>query len=115
MPQKIRAFAPLSNEKLLDIAVETAEWISKYERLSEQGMCWHVKPGYQVEEGSLLLDDRSLYSGAAGIALFHIRLYLVTKNKEYLEKAQAGIDYVIASYKGLKDFEFVGAPMEGLR
>lgn len=115
MARKIRAFAPLTSSKLLEAAFQTSEWISKYEKISECGMCWDVKPGYEVPEGSLLLDNRSLYSGAAGIALFYLRLYLVTKDKNYIEKAKAGIDYVISQYKGVKEFEYIEAPMEGCK
>lgn len=113
--QKIRAFAPLNSKELLSAVLETEKWLSKYEVKGDVGMCWPIKPGEENPIGGLLQDDRSLYAGAAGIALFYLRLYLVTKSKEYLLKAQAGIDYVIANYKGTSEFETSGNPMEGCR
>lgn len=100
----IKYFAPLSSEKLIASAIETANWIKQYEHVSEDGKYWDVLPGKIVEEGSLLLKDTGIYGGSAGIALFFVRLYLSTKDLKWLEDAKAGVNYGICSYKGEKEF-----------
>ena len=107
----IRAFAPISSYELLKAAKETEKWISGFGREVDGGMCWEIIPGEETPE-TILLGDRSLYSGAAGIVIFYLRLYLATGEQEYLDKAGKGIDFIIANYKGNEDFKS-DSPLSG--
>lgn len=102
--QWIKGFAPISSEKLIDAAKETANWIKKYEHITEFGRYYDVLPEKEVPVGSILLKDTSLYAGAAGIALFFLRLYISTNEEQWLNDAKAAIDYVIHAYKGVYEF-----------
>lgn len=101
----IKRFEPLTEEKLLTAAKETGDWINQYERKTGGMSCWDVLPGTETDRNAFLLKDTGIYAGAAGIALFNLRLYVATGDKEFLNKAEAGIDYIIASYRGVDDFK----------
>lgn len=100
----IQGFAPLDSDKLVASAIETANWIKKYEHETEYGKYWDVIPGREVPTDSILLKETSIYAGAAGISLFFLRLYITTKEEKWLEDAKAAINYVIHDYKGVKEF-----------
>lgn len=100
----IKRFEPLDKEKLVEAAVETAEWIEQFSHKENDTECWDVLPGKVIEENAFLLADTNIYAGAAGISLLYLRLYISTKDTEYLKRAEAGISYVINKYHGEKDF-----------
>ncbi len=104
----IKKFAPLSSEELVSSALETANWIKQYEHKTKDGSYYDVLPQKEVPEGSILLKNTGLYAGAAGIAFFFLRLYLSTKENNWLEDAKAAIDYVIHDYKGVSEFTAEG-------
>lgn len=105
-------FEPIQSKKLIDSAIETANWIKEYEHTSETGKYWDVLPGSETKVEGLLLDEKGLYAGATGIALFFLRLYLSTEDEKWLEDAKAGVDYVISQYRGKVDFtEQEGNPL----
>ena len=62
----IKAFAPLDRQRLLQTAAESVNWIEQYGHVDGDVESWDVMPGKQVEKDALLLDDASLYAGAAG-------------------------------------------------
>lgn len=100
----IKAFAPLDRQRLLQTAAESVNWIEQYGHVDGDVESWDVMPGKQVEKDALLLDDASLYAGAAGIALLYLKYYVATEQEKYLRKAEAGIRYVIRKYRGKEDF-----------
>ena len=59
---------------LLDSVKETATWLSDYEHGDGDGLYWDVLPGKDIDPRSTLTSVTSLYGGAAGIALFFLRL-----------------------------------------
>ena len=73
---------------LLDSVKETATWLSDYEHGDGDGLYWDVLPGKDIDPRSTLTSVTSLYGGAAGIALFFLRLYRVTGETSYLDKAK---------------------------
>ena len=72
----IKAFAPLDRQRLLQTAAESVNWIEQYGHVDGDVESWDVMPGKQVEKDALLLDDASLYAGAAGIALLYLKYYV---------------------------------------
>lgn len=100
----IRRFEPLTGERLVEVALESAAWLETYGHIDKDTEYWDVLPGKQVDEDTLLLKSTSLYGGAAGIALFYLRLYVATGDEEWLKKARAGAAYVMKNYKGKEDF-----------
>ena len=93
---------------LLDSVKETATWLSDYEHGDGDGLYWDVLPGKDIDPRGTLTSVTSLYGGAAGIALFFLRLYRVTGETSYLDKAKGGINYVIAHNDGAKTYEDAG-------
>ena len=76
----IKAFAPLDRQRLLQTAAESVNWIEQYGHVDGDVESWDVMPGKQVEKDALLLDDASLYAGAAGIALLYLKYYVATEH-----------------------------------
>lgn len=85
-PDRLRAPTPY-----LETAVAIANWLSTIERPMNPGIGWgiHDQPGAPVVTG--------VSEGAAGIGFFFIRLYQVTKNPTYLDKARGAADYIAAA------------------
>lgn len=100
----IGRFEPLNRDKLIDAVLESASWIEQHCHTKKALTSWDVLPGNQIEEEALLLSDTSLYGGASGIALFYLRLFVALEDSQWLEKAKAGIDYVISQYQGKQEF-----------
>lgn len=101
----IRRFEPLSKERLLEATLETEKWLEQYSHTEGDRECWDVLPGKVLPEDAFLLKDTSIYAGAAGIALFYLRLYIATQDSKWLAHSKAGINYVISKYKGIDDFK----------
>lgn len=101
----IKRFEPLTEEKLLSATLETEKWLDQYSHKENDTESWEVLPGTKLDEDAFLLKDTNIYAGAAGIALFYLRLYVATKDEKWLNKSKAGINYVISKYKGIEDFK----------
>ena len=96
-------------EKLLDPVLETAAWLEDYEHEDEEGrIYWDILPGKDIATNLTLTSRTSLYGGTAGIALFFLRLYRVTKDKKWLEKAEGGVKYLIAEDQGDRPYSDYG-------
>ncbi|MCR5742221.1 MAG: hypothetical protein K6F92_00630 [Lachnospiraceae bacterium] len=101
----IKIFGPVNSEKLLKTVYETHEWLEKYSHKVEDRIWWDVLPQTDVCKDTFLLRDTSIYAGAAGIALFYLRLYKATGEEGWLKRAEGGINYVIGRYNGLENFK----------
>ena len=99
----INDFEPLGREKLLNIVGEVLEWIESYSYENGDETYWDVFP--EGPKGGFMLSDSGIYAGSAGIALLYLRLFNSTGDPGYLKKAEAGINHVIAVYKGEDDFK----------
>lgn len=98
----IKRFEPLDQTKLIKMVYETIDWLEQYSHKNGEQLYFDVLPGKQVEEGALLLSDKGLYGGGAGIALLYLRLYVATKEVKWLEKSRQALAYVIDSYEGIE-------------
>lgn len=99
----IKRFEPVTSERLIEKAIETAEWIEQYAHEDGDTKYWDVLPGKE-QTGSFLLKETGIYGGAPGVAFFFLRLYGVTNEEKYLQNAKAAINYVISRYRGQEDF-----------
>ena len=87
-------------EDLLEAAIETANWLEDSEIISDQGLKWKQDPeSDRISDASQAFNDKSLYAGSAGIAFFLVRLYLITKDRKYIDKAVLAADYLINTYE----------------
>ncbi len=101
---RIKIFQPINKNTLLSNVLQTADWIEKYGHIEGDEEHWDVAPGKTTDNRELLLNDTSVYGGAAGISLFYIRLFDVTGEEKWLIKAEAGINYCIKQYQGKEAF-----------
>lgn len=101
----IRRFEPLTKETLFDRALESIRWIEQYNHSIEDAEYWDVQPGKEIPAGALLLNDTSIYAGSAGVALLYLRAYRTTGDIKWLNKAKAGINHVINTYKGVDEYK----------
>jgi lantibiotic modifying enzyme len=100
----IKRFEPLDENKLLEAVFQTEKWVDQNSHIDGDARSWDIIPGKEQDPGGLLLKDTSIYAGAAGISLFYLRLYISQKEDKWLQKAKAGLEYVIRKYKGTEDF-----------
>lgn len=103
MSRWIDEFDELDKEKTLRAVLQVAEHLSAYEHRDGREISWDVIPGKETDPGAVLVSDVSLYGGAAGIALFFLRLYEVTKDAAYLDKAKGGIDFCYRKRRSQKE------------
>ncbi len=103
----IKEFVPLDNNSVLESVLRTADWIKEYEHRTYKGVYYDVLPEKDVPKNAILLDRTSFYGGSAGIALFFLRLYIVTGERKWLEEAVSALNYIIADYKGKSIYEDV--------
>lgn len=108
----IKRFEPLNSERLLESVYQTTDWLDQYSHLVDGKLHFDVLPGKEVEEGALLLSDKGLYGGGAGIALLYLRIYVATKDEGWLDKSRRALAYVIDDYKGV-ELEKAPAPFLG--
>ena len=93
------------NEDILDAALEAAAWIEDSEIRTENGIRWKQCPERKTDpDDEILFQPYSFYGGSSGVAFFMLRLYLVTKDEKWLDKAVRAADEIAASYKR-DDFE----------
>ena len=101
----IKRFEPLNPETLLRTVLETERWLDQYSHAEGDSRFWDVLPGKETDPNGLLLKDTGIYAGSAGIALFYLRLYTVTGEEKWLNRAKEGICHVIRKYRGREDFQ----------
>ena len=99
-------FKPYKSEDYIRIAEEAAKWIKTTEKETENGKIWIQSPDSDEDFSDYpMLTEKALYGGSAGIGLFYLRLYQVTKKKEYLEEAIKAADNIIATDEGVAFYE----------
>jgi lantibiotic modifying enzyme len=103
MENKIRIFTPNTPETYLEAAIEAARWIRGYEVKKDKGHSWKLSGGEGSSQGDSLAEavngnDRTLYSGAAGIGYFFVQMYEVTGDKSYLEDAVGAGEYLLDTF-----------------
>jgi lantibiotic modifying enzyme len=76
----------------LDAAMQTANWLASLERRTASGSSWPWSD-------QNLSYSAGLGSGAAGIGAFHLRLYQVTRDPQYLATARNAAAYVASEYR----------------
>ena len=88
------------------IAEETAKWIKTTEKITPYGKRWIQSPDPEEDFSDYpMLTEKALYGGSAGVGLFYLRLYQVTKKEEYLLEARAAADDIIATDEGTAFYE----------
>ena len=85
--------APDPGAPYLAAALQASAYLSSVELPQATGVAWPASdaPGTYVSTG--------VDSGAAGIGLFYLRLYRVTGDSAYLNKAHQAADYVDSQYR----------------
>lgn len=92
-------------------AEETASWIETTRLNGESGRLWEQSPDSTEDFSDYpMLTPKSLYGGSAGIGLFYLRLYQVTKKKEYLEEAKLAAKEIIETDEGEAFYERIFKP-----
>lgn len=86
----------------LDVALGAARWIRRSRIATKDGITWPADP---ANAASSTLD---LYSGAAGVVLFHLELYDATHDKTWLDEARLGANDLIAKLPTLQSAEASG-------
>ena len=91
----------------LRAAEQTAAWIRSHEHVTEHGKYWDVFPAGQngFAPDVMVFGRRCLYSGAAGIGIFFLRMYEATGDASYLADARAAADELIATATGSEWYE----------
>lgn len=88
------------------IAEETARWIKTTEKITPYGKRWNQSPDSAEDFSEYpMLTEKALYGGSAGVGLFYLRLYQVTKKEEYLLEAKAAAEDIIATDEGSAFYE----------
>ncbi len=75
----------------LQYALEAEKYLNTALLDQEEGIAWKVMPD------SVSGPDVSLYSGTPGVVLFYLQLFESTSEPDFLEKAKAGADFLLAS------------------
>lgn len=100
-------FKPSTSDDYLSAAKETAAWIRSHEYVTDHGKYWDVFPEGQNGFGPevMIFGRRCIYSGAAGIGVFFLRMYEATGDQSYLDDARAAADELIATATGPEWYE----------
>jgi len=104
----ISQFDTKSPQDYLTAVQETISWLEAAEHTTEDGTWWESIPGKETDKNATLTSVGSLYGGSAGIAFFYLRMYQVTKNEEYLKKAESGIAFSIKKDRGEASYQNTG-------
>ncbi|HMD71559.1 MAG TPA: lanthionine synthetase LanC family protein [Bryobacteraceae bacterium] len=77
----------------LDTALEVSNYLASLEQPQASGIAWPAsdQPGTYVSTG--------VVDGAAGIGFFYLRLYQVTRDPAFLDKARKAADFVDYQYR----------------
>ena len=99
-------FRKYTAEDYVSFAEETASWIKTTGKKGRTGKLWNQSPDSKENfEDYPMLTPKSLYGGSAGVGLFYLRLYQVTKKNEYLEEAKQAAEEIISTDEGLAFYE----------
>ena len=80
-------FKQYEAQDYIDIAERTADWIKTTERKTENGVRWVQSPDSAEDFSDYpMLTEKALYGGSAGIGLFYLRLYQVTRWRRRLPR-----------------------------
>lgn len=89
-------FEKNTKDDYLNAAVETAQWISKYEVAEDVGKTWAAYPEDQNGVGgTFVLNKKNFYAGSSGIGFYFLRLYQVTKEAKWLQEAEEAAAYLL--------------------
>lgn len=99
-------FNDYSTEDYVKFAEQTANWIKTTGKAGRFGKLWNQSPDSRENYDNYpMLTPKSLYGGSAGVGLFYLRLYQVTKKDEYLEEAKASAKELIETDEGIAFYE----------
>lgn len=101
MAANISIFKQTSADSYLESVLEVTKWIKQFEVQKEKGKSWKLSSGEGSSEGDALaakLNDRTIYSGAAGIGYYFIQLFEITGDKSYLDEAISAAEYLLDTY-----------------
>lgn len=101
MATLIRPFKRNTEEDYLDSVFDITKWINSFSVKKSKGKAWKLSSGEGSSEGDQLavkLNDRTIYSGAAGIGYFYVQLYEITGDKKYLAEAILAGEYLIDTF-----------------
>lgn len=89
-------FKEYTEQDYLKFAEQTANWIKTTGKASKFGKLWSQSPDSKENfDDYPMLTPKSIYGGSAGVGLFYLRLYQVTKKAEYLDEAKAAAEEII--------------------
>lgn len=99
-------FKEYGTQDYIDLAEESARWIKTTEKITPFGKRWDQSPDSEEDFSEYpMLTEKALYGGSAGIGLFYLRLYQVTKKEEYLLEAKEAAADIIATDEGTAFYE----------
>ena len=101
MGRYIELFKSNTEEDYLSSALEVTKWIDAFSVEKQKGKAWRLSSGEGSSEGDELavkLNDRSIYSGAAGIGFYYVQLYEITGDKKYLDEAVLAGEYLLDTF-----------------
>jgi lantibiotic modifying enzyme len=90
------------NDNFLRAALAAAQWIQNAQREDERGVYWLPEPDHP-EKLKTISAPNAIYSGSAGTVLFLIELAQATGERQYLDTASRGADYLAATWRDLID------------
>lgn len=99
-------FKNYTSHDYVKFAEQTANWIKTTGKNGKSGKLWLQSPDSKENfDDYPMLTPKSLYGGSAGVGLFYLRLYQVTKNPEYLKEAESAAKEIISTYEGKAFYE----------
>lgn len=117
---KISLFRQSSADHYLEASLDVSKWIKRFEVKREIGKSWRLSSGEGTSDGDQIaakLNDRTIYSGAAGIGYFYVQLFEITGKDEFLQEAISAGEYLTGTYAeklGRKPGIHTGLAGEGL-
>lgn len=94
--------AQAQSDRYLTKALAAEKWIRAQEVSDGKTLRWRTIEGDTTTSAGL-------YSGSAGVVLFYLELYNITKQADFLTKAKLGADYLLATLgRKLEGYEEVG-------
>lgn len=99
-------FNEYTADDYVKFAEQTANWIKTTGKRGKFGKLWTQAPDSNADYSDYpMLTPKSLYGGSAGVGLYYLRLYQVTKKAEYLEEAKDAAKELIDTYEGKSFYE----------
>ena len=95
-------FKKYTADDYVKIAEQSANWIKTTGIKGRFGKLWNQAPdSHENYDDYPMLTPKSLYGGSAGVGLYYLRLYQVTKKEEYLEEAKTAARELIETDEGI--------------